>query len=58
LISAKLSSKNQITIPKKILESLDLAPGDRLFLEVQGDKIILKAPPKVRKPTEILYGSV
>ncbi|HEY4673742.1 MAG TPA: AbrB/MazE/SpoVT family DNA-binding domain-containing protein [Nitrososphaerales archaeon] len=56
--TAKISSKNQITIPKKVLESLDISPGDRLLLEVQEGKIILKPPPKIKHPTQMLYGSV
>ena len=58
LVSTKLSSKNQITIPKKIVEELGLESGDRLQLEVLNDEIILKPRVKISEPTELLYGSV
>jgi AbrB family looped-hinge helix DNA binding protein len=56
--SAKLSSKNQVTIPKKIVEELGLESGDRLQLEVRDGEIRLKAPVKIKEPTEFLYGSI
>ena len=55
---AKLSSKNQITIPKRITNQLGLVSGDRLSLEVRKDEIVLKAPSRVKRPTELLYNSV
>ena len=58
LNSTKLSSKNQITIPKRIVEQLGLTPGDRLLLDVHEDEIVLKVPPRIRNPTEWLYGSL
>ncbi len=58
LTSAKLSSKNQITIPKKVVEALGLESGDRLGLEVEDERIILIRPSKVANPTEELYGSL
>lgn len=58
LTTAKLSSKNQITIPKKVIEALGLESGDRLRLEVEDEKIILEGPARLRTPTEELYGSV
>jgi len=58
LATAKLSSKNQITIPKRITNQLGLVSGDRLSLEVRKDEIVLKAPSRVKRPTELLYNSV
>jgi len=58
LAIAKLSSKNQITIPKRITNQLGLVSGDRLSLEVRKDEIVLKAPSRVKRPTELLYNSV
>jgi len=58
LISTKLSSKNQITIPKKVVEALGLESGDRLRLEIEDERIILIGPRKVSNPTDELYGSV
>lgn len=54
----KLSSKYQITIPKDVRESLGLEAGDRLYIGHEGGKLVLHPLPKVRNPTEKLYGSV
>lgn len=41
--AAKITSKRQITIPKKISEKLGVGPGDRLeFREFKGKYIIEK----------------
>ena len=58
LTTAKLSSKNQITIPKKVVKALGLEAGDRLRVEVEDEKIILLGPRKIANPTEEFYGSV
>ncbi len=34
----KISSKRQVSIPKKIMEALDLKPGDEVEFQVEGDK--------------------
>jgi len=54
----KLSSKHQITIPKDVREALGLEAGDRLYIAREGGKLVLRPLPKVRNPTEKLYGSV
>lgn len=56
--TAKLSSKNQITIPKKIIETLGLEAGDQLSMRVEKNRLVLEAPPKVKTPTQYIYGSV
>lgn len=33
MLAIKLSSKRQATFPKKVCDSLDIRPGDRLLLE-------------------------
>jgi AbrB family looped-hinge helix DNA binding protein len=43
---AKLSSKNQIVIPRKAREALRLKPGDRIVVKVLGDQIIVLERPK------------
>jgi AbrB family looped-hinge helix DNA binding protein len=58
LASTKLRSKNQITIPKKVVEVLGLESGDRLRLEIKDGQIILTSPSRIANPTEELYGSV
>ena len=54
-MEAKLSSKNQATIPKVVRDYLNLKPGDRFkfFLQPDGAVVIL---PKIR--TARLKGSV
>lgn len=39
-VSVKMSSKNQIVVPKAAREALDLSAGDRLQVEVRGDGVI------------------
>lgn len=42
----KLSSKNQIAIPKAARKKLAIGPGDQLILDVEKDSLILKPKPK------------
>jgi len=55
---AKISSKYQITIPKDVREALGLEAGDKLYVGREGGKLVLRPLPKVKDPTEKLYGSV
>ena len=51
---AKLTSKGQVTIPKAVRETLNLAPGDRVSFYVQADgDVVLRAR---NKPIERLFG--
>ena len=43
---AKLSSKNQIVIPREAREALDLKPGDKLIVRAVEGKIIIMEKPK------------
>ena len=43
---AKLSSKNQIVIPREVRKALRLKSGDRLLLVVRGTMAILLPKPK------------
>jgi AbrB family looped-hinge helix DNA binding protein len=43
---AKLSSKNQIVIPREAREALDLKPGDKLLITTVGGRIIVMERPK------------
>jgi len=54
----KLSSKYQITIPKDVREALGLKAGDRLYVGHERGKLVLRPSPRVKTPTENLYGSV
>ncbi len=58
MVTAKLSSKNQVTIPKKVIKELGLESGDELILEVREGEIALKVQGKLTRPTTELYGSV
>jgi AbrB family looped-hinge helix DNA binding protein len=42
----KISSKNQIVVPREARSALKLKPGDRLLAVVRGDTLILMAKPK------------
>ena len=41
MMLTKMSSKGQVTIPKKIREALDLRQGDVLRLDLEGDRAVL-----------------
>jgi AbrB family looped-hinge helix DNA binding protein len=43
--TVRMSSKGQVVIPKKIRESLKLAPGDRLEVSVEEGGVMLRAKP-------------
>lgn len=40
-----ISSKRQITIPMEVFRRLDLQEGQKLNVEVEGDRIVLTARP-------------
>jgi AbrB family looped-hinge helix DNA binding protein len=42
----KLSSKNQIVVPREARSALKLKPGDMLLAVVRGDTLILMPKPK------------
>lgn len=52
--TAKLSSKYQIVIPKKIRKKLNLNSGDELIMKVEDDKIVMR--PKPKSYTEYMLG--
>ncbi|MXW65639.1 MAG: AbrB/MazE/SpoVT family DNA-binding domain-containing protein [Gemmatimonadales bacterium] len=46
VVSVKMSSKNQIVVPKAAREALGLRPGDRLAVSVDGETVRMeKLPP-------------
>jgi AbrB family looped-hinge helix DNA binding protein len=49
----KLSSKGQITIPKKIREKLKLEPGDKVLIEMMERLAVIKP---LKKPSESMRG--
>ena len=51
---AKVSSKNQIVIPREVRQQLGLKPGDKIVLALHGDTAIMIRKPK--KYPEALAG--
>ena len=43
---AKLSSKNQIVVPREARRALGLKPGDRLLVVIREETVILLRKPK------------
>jgi len=50
----KLSSKNQIVIPRKAREALGVKPGDELLVVALGNRVIVLEKPK--SPHEAIAG--
>jgi len=48
----KLSSKRQITTPAAFCKALGLKPGEKVLLEIVGDKVIIS--PKIKSYTNLL----
>ena len=44
-ISARLTSKGQVTVPRAVREALSLEEGDRLVFRVEGDHAVLARTP-------------
>ena len=44
-VSAKLTSKGQLTVPRAVREALGLAEGDRVTFRVEGDHAVLARTP-------------
>lgn len=38
----KVTSKNQVTFPKKVLDALGVKKGDRLKVQIKGKKLIIE----------------
>jgi len=47
MITSRLTSKAQTTIPQPVRAALKLQDGDELIYEIEGDTVLLK---KARKP--------
>ncbi|MBZ9752245.1 AbrB/MazE/SpoVT family DNA-binding domain-containing protein [Deinococcus sp. HMF7620] len=43
-VTAKLSSKGQVTLPREVRERLGLKQGDGLVFQIEGDTVTLLAP--------------
>jgi AbrB family looped-hinge helix DNA binding protein len=44
-VSAKLTSKGQLTVPRAVREALQLEEGDRVTFRVEGDRAVLARTP-------------
>jgi len=58
VVRARISSKYQITLPKEVREGLGIEAGDELYIAREGEKMVIRPLPKVKRPTETIYGSV
>ena len=45
---ATITSKNQLTLPVAITSTLGLAAGSKVFLKVEGNRLILEKPLSLR----------
>jgi AbrB family looped-hinge helix DNA binding protein len=48
--AVKLGATHQVVIPKRIVEELDLTPGDYLEVELQGGKVTFTPKALVDRP--------
>jgi antitoxin PrlF len=46
-VSAQLSSKGQLTVPKVVRDALGLAEGDRVVFRVEGRRAVLARTPNL-----------
>jgi AbrB family looped-hinge helix DNA binding protein len=53
-VTARLSSKGQVTVPRAVREALSLEDGDRLVFRVEGDHAVLARSPDLL----VLAGSI
>lgn len=42
MITSKLTSKSQTTIPRPVRSALDLRAGDELVYDIDGDRVVLR----------------
>lgn len=45
-LMAKVSSKYQIVIPKRVREELGVRPGDRFLIAVEDGKVVMRLRPR------------
>jgi len=55
----RVTRKFQMTIPKRVREALGIRVGDRLEVDVEGDRIVVRPlRPRVEDPVEVLMSLV
>lgn len=54
MLSVKVSTKHQISVPSEARRRLGIAAGDRLAVEITDDTIVLRRRPE--RPSERLRG--
>ena len=47
VITSKITSKGQVTVPKRVRESLGIKEGDSLAYEVHEDNAVIRRIPKI-----------
>ena len=52
---AKITSKGQVTVPKRIRQSLGVEPGDSILFEEHGDEVVVR-PVRKKNPFEKYRG--
>ena len=56
MITSKLTSKAQTTIPQAIRAALRLREGDEIAYSIEGDKVTIRKVPAVGPPAEDPFG--
>ncbi len=47
IITSKITSKGQVTVPSKVREKLCIEPGDSISYEIHEDSAVIRRIPKV-----------
>ncbi|MCD6397997.1 MAG: type II toxin-antitoxin system PrlF family antitoxin [Spirochaetaceae bacterium] len=47
VITSKITSKGQVTVPKRVRESLGIKVGDSIAYEVNEDNVVIRRIPKI-----------
>ncbi len=53
-----ITTKHQVTIPKKMRESIKLGRGDRVYFESRGDEIIIKKTTSLQEVSSMLQADL
>ncbi len=53
--SVRVTRKYQVTIPRSVRERLGLRIGDRVRMEVRGNRVVMETPRPLEHPSERLW---